>query len=273
MNGKVYLVGAGPGDPELLTRKALRVLESADVALHDDLVTPEILSLVPSECRLYNVGKRCGRKSLTQEEINAWMIAAASEGLTVVRLKGGDPLIFGRAGEEMDALRDAGVEFEIIPGVTAALAAAASAQIPLTDRKSASKLLFVTGHHCAGKGQTDWTAAMTPDTTLVLYMPGERLLRIEEELRRTGLGSETPCLIISRASTSQELTCRMTLGQLREASRLPSPSIAIIGAVAALGRLAVQPRGGRRIPIPRWSLTRSPSASARGSESAASQHS
>jgi uroporphyrin-III C-methyltransferase len=242
MNGKVYLVGAGPGDPELLTRKALRALESADLVLHDDLVTPEILALVPSMCRLYNVGKRCGRKSFTQEEINAWMIAAASEGLAVVRLKGGDPLIFGRAAEEMEALRVAGIEFEVVPGVTAALAAAASAQISLTDRKSASKLLFITGHRCAGNAQTDWTAEVTPDTTLVLYMPGERLLCIAEELRGAGLGSETPCLIISRVSTSQELTCRTTLGQLREALRLPSPSIVIIGAVAALGRLPEQPQ-------------------------------
>jgi uroporphyrin-III C-methyltransferase len=234
-------MGAGPGDPELLTRKALRILESADLVLHDDLVTPEILALVPSECRLYNVGKRCGRKSLTQEEINSWMVAGAGEGLAVVRLKGGDPLIFGRAGEEMDALRDAGVAFDIIPGVTAALAAAASAQIPLTDRKSASKLLFITGHHCAGKAQTDWTVDVTPDTTVVLYMPGERLLRIAEELRATSLGGETPCLIISGASTSQELMYRTTLEKLREAPRLPSPSIAIIGAVAALGRLPEQP--------------------------------
>ncbi len=135
MSGKVYLVGAGPGDPELLTRKALRLLRAADVVLHDDLVAPEILALIPPTARLHNVGKRCGRKSITQEEINALLVAYASDGLTVVRLKGGDPLIFGRAGEEMEVLWEARIDFEVVPGVTAALGAAAAARIPLTDRR------------------------------------------------------------------------------------------------------------------------------------------
>src|SRR5271157_4516504 len=129
--GKVYLMGAGPGNPELLTVKAARLLRSADAVLHDDLVSREILALAPARARVHNVGKRCGTKRATQEEINALLIAYARDGLTVVRLKGGDPLIFGRAREEMDALREAGIEFEIVPGVTAALSAAAVAQIPL----------------------------------------------------------------------------------------------------------------------------------------------
>src|SRR6266853_2702216 len=138
MPGKVYLVGAGPGDPELLTRKAWRVLQTADVVLHDDLVSEEILRVLPLAAQVVNVGKRCGAKGISQIEINALMVSLARQGKLVARLKNGDPLLFGRAGEEMDALRQAGVEFEVIPGVTAALGAAASAQIPLTHRLHAS---------------------------------------------------------------------------------------------------------------------------------------
>ena len=134
MKGKVYLVGAGPGDPELLTLKALRLLRTAEAVLHDDLVAPEILRLIPPAAQVHNVGKRCGTKKIRQEEINFLMVALATSGLQVVRLKGGDPLIFGRAGEEMESLRDAGIPYEIVPGVTSALGAAAAAQIPLTHR-------------------------------------------------------------------------------------------------------------------------------------------
>ena len=144
MTGKVYLVGAGPGDPELLTLKALKLLKSADVVFHDDLIRPEILSLVPSSTLLHNVGKRFGNKRISQEEINALMIQNALLGLQVVRLKSGDPLIFGRAGEEIEALRRASIEFEIVPGITAALGAAANAQIPLTHRNAASAIVLVT---------------------------------------------------------------------------------------------------------------------------------
>jgi len=129
MNGKVFLVGAGPGDPDLLTVKALRLIQSAQVVLHDDLVGPDIMRLIPPAAHVRNVGKRCGRRSVQQEEINALLIAFASFGVNVVRLKGGDPSIFGRGGEELDALRKAGVEFEVVPGVTSALASAAAAQV------------------------------------------------------------------------------------------------------------------------------------------------
>ena len=132
MKGKVYLVGAGPGDPELLTVKALRLLRTAQAVLHDDLVAPEILRVIPSTAQVHNVGKRCGKKRILQEEINFLMIALADSGLKVVRLKTGDPLIFGRAGEEIEALRRAGIAYEIVPGVTSALGAAAATQIPLT---------------------------------------------------------------------------------------------------------------------------------------------
>src|SRR5271154_2162934 len=139
MKGKVYLVGAGPGDPELLTVKALRLLRTADAVLHDDLVTPEILKLMPSTAQVHNVGKRCGKKKILQGEINFLMVELAASGLRVVRLKGGDPLIFGRAGEEIEALRAANIPYEIVPGVTSAMGAAAAAGIPLTHpRASAS---------------------------------------------------------------------------------------------------------------------------------------
>jgi len=142
MKGKVYLVGAGPGDPELLTLKALRLLRSAEVVLHDDLVAPEILKLIPSTAQIHNVGKRCGKKKILQGEINDLMVALAASGLRVVRLKGGDPLIFGRAGEEIETLRRNNIPFEIVPGVTSAMGAAAAAQIPLTHRRASSALVL-----------------------------------------------------------------------------------------------------------------------------------
>src|ERR1700676_2869462 len=150
MNGKVYLVGAGPGDPELLTLKALRLLRNADAVLHDDLVAPEILDFIPSTAQIHNVGKRCGKKRILQAEINLLMIALAASGLQVVRLKGGDPLIFGRAGEEIESLRQNNIPFEIVPGVTSALGAAAAAQLPLTHRRSSDALVFITAHRASG---------------------------------------------------------------------------------------------------------------------------
>src|SRR5712692_1405069 len=233
MKGKVYLVGAGPGDPELLTLKALRVLRAADLVLHDDLVTPGILTLIPPTAQVHNVGKRCGRKSISQEEINALLVAYASDGLTVVRLKGGDPLIFGRAGEEMDVLRDAEIDFEVVPGVTAALGAAASARIPLTHRRLSSKLIFVTGHRCTGKTPTGWRDIVSPDATLVVHMPGENYGNLVAALCAAGLSSQTPCLIVSAAATPQEQIHRTTLEKLPQAPRLPAPALLIIGAVAA----------------------------------------
>ncbi len=241
MSGKVYLVGAGPGDPELLTLKALRVLQEADVVLHDDLVTPEILACVPRTARVYSVGKRCGRKKITQEEINAHMVDCASDGLIVVRLKGGDPLIFSRAGEEMDALGAAGVDFEVIPGVTAASAAAAAARIPLTDRRLASQLLFLTGHRCMDKTDLGSLQAVTADTTIVLYMPGDRHRGLARELRGRGLAGQTPCLIVSQASRLEERVQRTILGKLAEAPPLPPPCVVIIGAVGEQAHVCEQP--------------------------------
>ena len=167
MTGKVYLVGAGPGDPELLTLKAVKVLKSADVVLHDDLIAAEILAFIPSSTQVHNVGKRCGRKNISQTQINELLIQNALLGLQVVRLKSGDPLIFGRAGEEMEALRRANIAFEIVPGITAALGAAANAQIPLTHRQVSSALVLVTGHHAGIDGFADWLRSSTSSARLV----------------------------------------------------------------------------------------------------------
>ena len=232
MTGKVYLVGAGPGDPELLTLKALRLLRAADVVLHDDLVTPEVLALIPPTTRAHNVGKRCGRKSISQEEINALLAAYASDGLTVLRLKGGDPLIFGRAGEEIDALREAGIEFEVVPGVTAALAAAAAARIPLTDRRLASKLIFLTARRCGGKTLVDWRGIASLNATLVIHMPGDNYGALAAELCGAGLSGQASCVVVSRAATPEEQIHRTTLDKLPQAPRLPAPALLIIGAVA-----------------------------------------
>src|ERR1700732_260612 len=183
MTGKVYLVGAGPGDPELLTLKAARALKNADVVLHDDLVGAEILGLAPAHTQIRNVGKRCGKKNISQEEINFLMVNLAASGLQVVRLKGGDPLIFGRIGEEIAALRKANIEFEIVPGITAALGAASTAQIPLTHRQSSHALVFVAGHTASGDDPTNWRALVSLGATVVLYMPGHHYSQIARQLR------------------------------------------------------------------------------------------
>jgi uroporphyrin-III C-methyltransferase len=233
MTGKVYLVGAGPGDPELLTVKALRVLAAADVVLHDELVSPAVLSLAPQSARVYNVGKRCGRKKFAQEEINALMVAFAATGLNVVRLKGGDPAIFGRAGEEIQSLRQAHVEFEVIPGVTAALGAAAAAQIPLTTRHLSSALVFLTGHR-ADEDKTDWRAFVGSGATLVVYMPGRDYDEIAQRLITAGLSGDTPCAIVSRATTAEEQIVVTAVGELPHAAPLPAPALLVIGAVVRL---------------------------------------
>src|SRR5581483_2819887 len=167
MKGKVYLVGAGPGDPELLTMKAVRLLRSAEAVLYDDLVAPEILNLIPASAQVHNVGKRCGTKKIKQEEINFLMIALADSGLNVVRLKSGDPLVFGRAGEEMESLRRAGISYEIVPGVTSAFGAAASTNIPLTHRHVSSAVVLLTAHQAAGSEAANWSKLAGSGSTLV----------------------------------------------------------------------------------------------------------
>jgi uroporphyrin-III C-methyltransferase/precorrin-2 dehydrogenase/sirohydrochlorin ferrochelatase len=234
--GTVYFVGAGPGDPDLLTRKAWNVLRSADVVLHDALVSPEVLGIVPAEAILCDVGKRCGAKSITQEEIHALLIGYALAAKRVVRLQGGDPLIFGRAGEEISALRDAGVDFEVIPGVTAASAAAASAQIALTDRRVASQVVFLSAHRRQGEFERDLKSVPHTGATLVIYMPGSDYDRMARALRDVGICEETPCLIVSQASAPQESIYRTDLASLASVPAPPAPAILIVGAVAAAAR-------------------------------------
>ena len=231
MNGKVFLVGAGPGDPELLTVKALRILQSADAVLHDDLISLEILALISKTAEVRNVGKRCGRKSIQQEEINALLVTFASFGLKVVRLKAGDPLIFGRAGEEMEALRKANIDFEIIPGVTSALASAAAARVSLTHRDSASAVLFLTGHHAKPARAVDWRAYVASGATLAIYMPGSDYQQISEQLIAAGLKGETACAIVSRASSPAEQVHHTTIKQLASAPLLPAPTLLLVGDV------------------------------------------
>jgi uroporphyrin-III C-methyltransferase len=231
MNGKVYLVGAGPGDPELLTVKALRLLQAADVVLHDDLVTPEILRLISPAAEVQNVGKRCGSKAIRQEEINFLMVTRAASGLQVVRLKSGDPLIFGRAGEEIEALRRANIEYEVVPGVTSALGAAAAAGIPLTHRQASSSLVLMAGQRASGNDEADWKRFAASESTLVIYMPGSAYGEISARLRAAGFSEETPCAIISRATTPEQRIHRATVSHLHQAPRLPSPTLLVVGDV------------------------------------------
>jgi len=236
MSGKVYLVGAGPGDPELLTRKAYRLLRAAGVVLHDELVSPEILALIPRKTRAVNVGKRCGGKHVSQEHINALLVTYASSGATVVRLKGGDPLVFGRGGEEMDALRDARIPFEVVPGITAALGAAAAAQIPLTDRRSSSRVTFLTGHQCAAQSSAHDRVTLADSETLVLYMPGHDYAAIGATLLSRGWSEDAACLLVSRATLPDQRVLRTTLARLPEAPRVAAPAILIVGEVASRQR-------------------------------------
>jgi uroporphyrin-III C-methyltransferase len=236
MNGKVYLVGAGPGDPELLTMKALRLLRTADVVLHDDLVTPEILKLISPVAHVQNVGKRCGTKTIRQEEINFLMVTLAASGRQLVRLKSGDPLIFGRAGEEIEALRRANIEYEIVPGVTAAFGAAAACGIPLTHREISSSVVITTGHHAASKNDVDvdWNAVAASRGTLVVYMPGSAYSEISSKLIAAGFAADTPCAIISRATTDSERRHLTAVSNLHRAPRLASPTLLIVGDVVRL---------------------------------------
>jgi uroporphyrin-III C-methyltransferase len=237
MMGKVYLVGAGPGDPELLTVKAARLLANADIVLHDALVSSEVLALIRPAAELIDVGKRAGRKLLTQDEINALLVSYAKTWETVIRLKGGDPTIFGRAGEEIEALRKAGIEYEIVPGVTAALGAAAAAGISLTDRRVASQVLFTTFSRSADASAIDW-GCLTSTTTLVLYMPGAEYAEVSVRLREAGLPDDLPCVIVSRASGSQQQIRWSDVARLANEKKLPAPALLIVGRVA--GRDAQQ---------------------------------
>jgi uroporphyrin-III C-methyltransferase / precorrin-2 dehydrogenase / sirohydrochlorin ferrochelatase len=225
--GTVFLVGAGPGDPDLLTVKAQRLIQSADVILHDDLVTPAILDLANPAAELVNVGKRCGTKLISQQDINALMVSYAHDYRTVVRLKSGDPLIFGRAAEEMNALNEAGVSFEVVPGITAAFAAAAAIPCSLTDRNAASNVIFSTGHHA--QSHNDAAIPEQEDATRIVYMPGRDLTLLALEWLQQGLPPDFPCAIVSHAGRPEQQIVYTNLERLSETESVPAPSILLAG--------------------------------------------
>ena len=229
--GTVYLVGAGPGDPELLTVKAVRLLGEAGVVLHDDLVPQAILNLAGKQSLVISVGKRCGRKRITQAAIHELMIASARRGLNVLRLKSGDPMIFGRAAEEIDALREAGIAFEVVPGVTAASSAAALLEASLTDRRVGSKLIILSGHHAAQTiPQPDlWPGTLPQDATLAIYMPGQSLAEVAASLQRSGLPPEMSCVAVAGASRPDAV---YTPSRLSDVALLPAslaPTLLLVG--------------------------------------------
>jgi uroporphyrin-III C-methyltransferase/precorrin-2 dehydrogenase/sirohydrochlorin ferrochelatase len=231
--GHVYLVGAGPGDPELLTLKALRILGQADVVLHDDLLTPEILELIPPTARVECVGKRHGDadRQMTQDEINRRMHAYAQAGETVVRLKGGDGAIFGRASEEMDALRTANIPFTIVPGVTAASGAAAAAGVSLTDRRLGSALVFLTAQRCKGNPPPNWKALAALGGAAAIYMPGGHEADLARQLMAGGLAGETPCIVVAKATRPDQQVVETTLAGLPGIPTLAAPALLLIGVV------------------------------------------
>jgi uroporphyrin-III C-methyltransferase len=231
--GKVFLVGAGPGDPELLTVKAVRLLAEADIVLHDNLVSSAILALVRKSATIVDIGKRCGRKLLTQAEINDLLVAHSRSSALVVRLKGGDPSVFGRAGEEIAALTEAGVEFEIVPGITTALAAAASAKISLTDRRFASSVTLMTAHRGSGEDAVEWERLVTSGSTVAIYMPGSNYRGLSAQLHSAGLPHDTPCVVVSNVALPKEQKLYTSLDGLSRCNALPAPAFLIVGRCAS----------------------------------------
>ena len=236
--GKVLLVGAGPGDPELLTMKAARAIAEADAVVYDRLVPEEILALIPSGTARVNVGKQAGHHPIPQHEINALLIRLARSGRAVVRLKGGDPFIFGRGCEEAIELEAAGICYEVIPGITAAQGCAASARIPLTHRGLASGVRFVTGHRRADEPlDLNWASLADPATTLVVYMGSANLEEISGQLVAHGLPGGTPVLAVCQGTTAREQRLSTLLAVLPAAVRAAQfrgPVLFIIGQVAAI---------------------------------------
>jgi len=229
--GAVWLVGAGPGDPDLLTIKALNVLRRADVVVHDGLVSEAILAFAPPAAQRISVAKRKSRHSYAQSEINRMLVAFAAEGLTVVRLKGGDPFVFGRGGEELEACREAGVPCHIVPGITAALAAGASAGAPLTHRGVAQAVTFVTGHAAAGgEPNLDWASLARPNQTVVIYMGVSTAAAIAGRLVKAGRAASTPALVVENASLPSERRIATTLAGLsKAAAEISGPALLMVG--------------------------------------------
>ena len=235
--GTVHLVGAGPGDPDLLTLRAARLVTTARVIVHDGLVDPAILAMARPGARLISVAKRRARHTSPQSEINALLVREARAGNDVVRLKGGDPFVFGRGGEELEACRAAGVPVEVVPGISAALGAAAAAQLPLTHREEASVVSFVAGQ-CKGLSEQNWAGLAGVGRTLVIYMGVATAEAIAEKLIGDGLAPEMPVAVIENASRPQMRVLRAPLaglGALVGRERVKSPAVIVVGTVAARG--------------------------------------
>ncbi|KDO13863.1 uroporphyrin-III methyltransferase [Vibrio metoecus] len=233
--GEVALVGAGPGDPELLTVKALSYLQQADVVLYDYLVSDDIMALIPTETILVCVGKRAGHHSVPQEKTNQLLVDFARQGYRVVRIKGGDPFMFGRGGEELEVLFEAGVKFQIVPGITAAAGATAYAGIPLTHRDYAQSALFVTGHLKAQAEDLDWSTLARGKQTLVIYMGLSNAAAIAEQLQQHGRDAYTPVAIIERGTQTSQKVLIGTLQTLPSlATQAQSPALIVVGEVVAL---------------------------------------
>ncbi|WP_347266650.1 uroporphyrinogen-III C-methyltransferase [Paracoccus sp. (in: a-proteobacteria)] len=247
MKGKVYLIGAGPGDPDLLTVRALRLLQSADVVVHDRLVSDEIMALVPARIRRIAVGKASGFHPVPQERINEILVELGGAGLVVARLKGGDPTIFGRGGEEHEALAAAGIACEYVPGITAAQGASAAAGFPLTHRGLATGLRHVTGHRARDQAlDLDWASLADPQTTLAVYMGAANMAEIARELIAHGMPADLPVLAISQASTPRERRLRAPLAAIAAElalTPLPAPLLFVIGHVAAMAEVQPVPAG------------------------------
>jgi uroporphyrinogen III methyltransferase/synthase len=252
MTGTVYLVGAGPGDPELLTLKGRRVLAEADVVVYDHLVAAELLELTRSDCERIFVGKKSGAVCRPQAEIDETLVRLALEGRTVVRLKGGDPFLFGRGGEEATALRAAGIEFEVVPGVTSALAAAAYAGIPLTHRLHSSAVVLVTGHEDPAKAGATvrWEEYAKLGATLCIYMGVKNLAVIARRLEDGGMPAATPAALVQSATTEghrQILGTLGTLAALAAEQQVEAPAMIIIGEVAAFAEKLAWFESGRHL--------------------------
>ena len=235
--GFVHLVGAGPGDPELLTLKGARLLAAAEVVVYDRLVEPRLLELAGPGAELVFAGKRRDNHFMLQNEINGLLVSRAWRGQRVVRLKGGDPMIFGRAGEEIAAMAAAGVPFEIVPGVTAAAGCAASAVIPLTHRDHARTLVLATGHTKDGEPDLEWDCLCRPGQTIVVYMGHKGLDRLSRRLVENGLPPDLPAAMVENGTLPHQRVIRATLATIAaevEAARLEGPALLVVGEVAGL---------------------------------------